>query len=53
MEAQARSVAVSPSKSLRQNKSSPQKMSPEKPKFKAWDSLWSLDLNLESGNGKK
>lgn len=45
---QMRSVATSPSKSLRDVKASPQKK-----KSKAWDSLWSLDLNLESGKGKE
>lgn len=35
----------------RQASTSPQKrqQSPEKQKSKAWNSLWSLDLNLESG----
>ncbi|KAK4694323.1 autophagy-related protein 11, partial [Lecanoromycetidae sp. Uapishka_2] len=53
---QIRSLAISPSKSLKERaivRSSPQKPSPEKRKSKAWDSLWSLDLNLESGKGKK
>ncbi|KAF6225858.1 hypothetical protein HO133_009860 [Letharia lupina] len=49
----ARGVATSPSKSLRPTKSSPRKTSPEKPRSKAWDSLWSLDLNLEGGKGKR
>ena len=44
---------TSPSKSLRASKSSsPQKISPEK-QPKAWDSLLSWNLNLESGKGKK
>ncbi|KAI4126495.1 MAG: hypothetical protein LQ338_003714 [Usnochroma carphineum] len=36
------------------HKKSPQKgQSPEKPTSRAWNSLWSLDLNLESGKEKK
>ena len=48
-------MATSPSKSLRDAKASPQKSlaSPEKKKSKAWDSLWSLDLDLESGKRKE
>ena len=59
---QARSLASSPAKSIRSNRASGAAMSssplkkqasPEKQtRSRAWDSLWSLDLNLESGKGK-
>lgn len=47
-------MASSPSKSVRMRPGSRSKsMSPEKKKGKGWDSLWSLDLSLEGGKGRK
>ena len=47
-------MASSPSKSVRMRPGSPSKaISPEKKKGKGWDSLWSLDLSLEGGKGRK
>ncbi|MCJ1466595.1 oligomeric, coiled-coil, peripheral membrane protein [Pseudocyphellaria aurata] len=45
--------STSPTKPHPPRELSPRRPSPEKAKSRAWDSLWSLDLSLESAKGKR
>ncbi|KAL8850334.1 MAG: hypothetical protein Q9221_004749 [Calogaya cf. arnoldii] len=48
-----REASSSPRKSSPRKAIPPPSVSPEKPKSRAWNSLWSLDLNLESAGKER